>query len=228
MPAARVHRRSRFEAPVDAAAIRFTFDPQSMSNFSEEQARAYMHKLLAAMSEAGGSDLFIANDFPPSMKAHGNIRPLTSQKLTGPSRVSLRNSVMNERQREEFAREFECNFALAIPGPVALSRQRLHPAAACRHGRAHDRVRDAQLREARVARNPEGRRDEQARAGARRRRHRLGQVDVACGDDRPPQPDVRRSHHHDRGPGRIRARVAEVPRSRIARWASTRIPGITR
>ena len=94
-----------------------------MSNFTEEQARAYMHKLLAAMTEAGGSDLFIANDFPPSMKAHGNIRPLTSQKLTGAVTRQLANSVMNERQREEFAREFECNFALAIPG---LSRFRVN------------------------------------------------------------------------------------------------------
>ena len=100
-----------------------SFDPQSMSNFTEEQARAYMHKLLAAMTEAGGSDLFIANDFPPSMKAHGNIRPLTSQKLTGAVTRQLANSVMNERQREEFAREFECNFALAIPG---LSRFRVN------------------------------------------------------------------------------------------------------
>jgi twitching motility protein PilU len=75
------------------------------------------------MTEAGGSDLFIANDFPPSMKAHGNIRPLTSQKLTGAVTRQLANSVMNERQREEFAREFECNFALAIPG---LSRFRVN------------------------------------------------------------------------------------------------------
>ena len=42
-----------------------------------------MHKLLATMSEGGGSDLFIASDFPPSMKSHGEIRPLASQKLTG-------------------------------------------------------------------------------------------------------------------------------------------------
>jgi len=72
-----------------------SFDPQSMSNFTEEQARAYMHKLLAAMTEAGGSDLFIANDFPPSMKAHGNIRPLTTQKLTGTVTRQLANAIMN-------------------------------------------------------------------------------------------------------------------------------------
>ncbi len=82
----------------------------------EDKARAYMHKLLATMSEAGGSDLFIANDFPPSMKAHGNIRPLASQKLTGQVTRELANSIMNARQREEFEREKECNFAIAMTG----------------------------------------------------------------------------------------------------------------
>ena len=94
-----------------------------MSNLSEEQARGYMHKLLATMSEAGGSDLFIANDFPPSIKAHGNIKPLTGQKLTGQVTRQLACSIMNARQREEFERELECNFALAIPG---LSRFRVN------------------------------------------------------------------------------------------------------
>ena len=94
-----------------------------MSNFSEEQARAYMNKLLAAMSEAGGSDLFIANDFPPSMKTHGQIKPLTGQKLTGAVTRQLAYSVMNERQRDDFGKELECNFALAIPG---LSRFRVN------------------------------------------------------------------------------------------------------
>ena len=41
-----------------------------------------MHKLLATMSQAGGSDLFIASDFPPSMKSQGAMKPLTSQKLS--------------------------------------------------------------------------------------------------------------------------------------------------
>ena len=86
-----------------------------MSTLTEEQARAYMHKLLAAMSQAGGSDLFISHDFPPSMKSHGSMTPLTSQKLTGDVTRVLANSLMNERQREEFAKEMECNFAISIP-----------------------------------------------------------------------------------------------------------------
>src|SRR5438105_4294755 len=91
-------------------------DTSCMATLNEEQARAYMHKLLAAMSQAGGSDLFIAHDFAPSMKAHGSMQPLSSQKLSGDVTRILANALMNERQREEFAKEMECNFAITIPG----------------------------------------------------------------------------------------------------------------
>jgi twitching motility protein PilU len=87
-----------------------------MSSLNEEQSRAYMHKLLAAMSQAGGSDLFIASDFAPSMKLNGSMQPLTSQRLTSEIAEKLAHSMMNERQREEFARDLECNFAVSVPG----------------------------------------------------------------------------------------------------------------
>ena len=84
--------------------------------FTEEQARAYMHKLLATMSQAGGSDLFIASDFPASMKSQGQMKPLTNQKLNPELTRMLAHSMMNESQRAEFAKEMECNFAISIPG----------------------------------------------------------------------------------------------------------------
>src|ERR1700736_1557346 len=87
--------------------------PRSMTN---EQAKSYMTKLLTAMTRAGGSDLFISNEFPPSMKTHGTMRPMTSQKLSGEFTRQLADSLMNPRQREEFAKELECNFAISIPG----------------------------------------------------------------------------------------------------------------
>ncbi len=94
-----------------------------MSVLNEEQARAYMHKLLAAMSQQNGSDLFIANDFPPSMKANGTMQPLATQKLTGEVTRVLAHALMNPTQREEFHKEMECNFAISIPG---LSRFRVN------------------------------------------------------------------------------------------------------
>ncbi len=175
-----------------------------MSVLTEEQARAYMHKLLGAMSQAGGSDLFISSDFPPSMKSHGSMQPLTQQKLT-------RRRHPDARQRDDErapARGVRAGDGVQLrdhdPGRLALSRQRLRAAAMRRHGDPDDRDRDPELREAQAARRPEGRHHEQARAGARRRRDRLGQVDVARRDDRSPQPHLGRPHHHGRGPGRVR------------------------
>ena len=86
-----------------------------MSQLTEDQARAYMHKLLGVMVQGGGSDLFIAADFPPSMKSHGSMQPLTQQKLGAEATRMLAASLMNARQREEFAKEMECNFAISLP-----------------------------------------------------------------------------------------------------------------
>lgn len=74
-----------------------------------------MHKLLATLSRTGGSDLFIAAGFPPSMKSGGSLRPLGSHRLAGDLTRRLAESLMNEHQRERFERDLECNFALALP-----------------------------------------------------------------------------------------------------------------
>jgi twitching motility protein PilU len=87
-----------------------------MPGLTDQQAYEHIIKLLTAMSKAGGSDLFIANDFPPSMKSHGEMQPMTTQKLNGEITRQLAHSLMNEAQRAEFAKEMECNFAIAVPG----------------------------------------------------------------------------------------------------------------
>jgi twitching motility protein PilU len=86
-----------------------------MPGFTEEQAKSYITKLLTAMSQAGGSDLFVSKDFPPAMKLQGAMQPLTSQKLSGEVARELAYALMNQRQRDEFAKELECNFAISIP-----------------------------------------------------------------------------------------------------------------
>jgi twitching motility protein PilU len=90
--------------------------PEEQAKSADEQAKAYMLKLLTAMCRAGGSDLFISNDFPPSMKVNGTMQPMASQRLTTEVARQLAQSLMNERQREEFAKELECNFAISVPG----------------------------------------------------------------------------------------------------------------
>ena len=87
-----------------------------MPGFTEEQAKGYIIKLLTAMSQSGGSDLFVSKDFPPAMKLQGTMQPLTNQKLTGEVARELAYALMNSRQREEFAKDLECNFAISVPG----------------------------------------------------------------------------------------------------------------
>lgn len=90
--------------------------PTPMQLPTPEQARNLMHSLLSAMAKKGGSDLFIAHDFPPSLKLHGNMVPLHTTKLHGDVTACLADSLMNDKQREEFARDLECNFAIHVPG----------------------------------------------------------------------------------------------------------------
>jgi twitching motility protein PilU len=85
------------------------------TTFGPEEARAYMHQLLKVMHQAGGSDLFIAADFPPSIKSHGGMKPLSQQRLSGEITKKLAHSLMNEKQRLEFEAEMECNFAISLP-----------------------------------------------------------------------------------------------------------------
>jgi twitching motility protein PilU len=115
--------RRRFVVVDSCATPIINPEQSSMPSLTEEQARAYMHKLLATMSAQNGSDLFISAEFPPSMKANGQMQSLVSQKLTGDITRVLAHSLMNEEQRAEFAKEMECNFAISIQG---LSRFRVN------------------------------------------------------------------------------------------------------
>jgi twitching motility protein PilU len=87
-----------------------------MTIATDATARQIIVDLLTRMCRSGGSDLFIASDFPASMKVDGQMKPLTSDRLDGTATAALARALMNERQREEFDREQECNFAVQIPG----------------------------------------------------------------------------------------------------------------
>ena len=87
-----------------------------MATLDREQARNYMYKLLTVLADAGGSDLFISTDFPPSMKVNGRMVALTNQRLPGEVTRQLVESVMTNGQQEAFEKDLECNFAIAVAG----------------------------------------------------------------------------------------------------------------
>lgn len=82
----------------------------------ELQANKYIHDLLGLMVSKKGSDLFIAPDFPPSIKIDGKITPVANQKLAADHTKLFAYSLMSDKQRREFEADRECNFAIAPDG----------------------------------------------------------------------------------------------------------------
>lgn len=72
--------------------------------------------LLKMMVEKGASDLFITAGVAPSLKVHGEIKPVTEGVLTTEQARDVVMSVMNAHQRSEFERTLECNFAIGVAG----------------------------------------------------------------------------------------------------------------
>ncbi|MFA7558960.1 MAG: type IV pili twitching motility protein PilT, partial [Hydrogenophaga sp.] len=69
--------------------------------------------LLKLMVHKSASDLFITAGVPPSMKIHGKITPVAKGSLTPDQARQIVYSIMNEKQRQEFEEDRECNFALS-------------------------------------------------------------------------------------------------------------------
>ena len=86
-----------------------------------EQAIKFMRDLLKLLVEKGGSDLFITVGFPPAMKIHGKMTPVSKTELTPENTKALCYAVMNDKQLKEYEATKECNFAIA---PVGIGRFR--------------------------------------------------------------------------------------------------------
>lgn len=72
--------------------------------------------LLRIVVQKNASDLFITAGVPPSLKVHGVIAPASQSVLSPEQTRALAQSLMDARQREEFERTSECNFAINPEG----------------------------------------------------------------------------------------------------------------
>lgn len=86
-----------------------------------DQAIKFMRDLLKLMIEKEGSDLFITVGFPPAIKIHGKITPVSKTNLTSENTKVLAYAIMNDKQLKEFEATKECNFAV---NPVGVGRFR--------------------------------------------------------------------------------------------------------
>jgi twitching motility protein PilU len=86
-----------------------------------EQAIKFMRDLLKLMIEKKGSDLFVTVDFPPAIKAHGKITPVSKTKLSAENTKAMAYAIMTDKHLKEFEATKECNFAI---NPVGIGRFR--------------------------------------------------------------------------------------------------------
>lgn len=64
---------------------------------NQEQATEYLNNLLKIMLSKEASDLFISENFPPSIKVHGEMTAVSDQKLSSIHTRAIANAAMNEQ-----------------------------------------------------------------------------------------------------------------------------------
>lgn len=78
-------------------------------------AKRFMDELLVSLYKKGGSDLFIIAGAAPSMRIHGKVSPVMDKILTPEHTLALTQCLMTDIEREDFKKNKECNFAIALP-----------------------------------------------------------------------------------------------------------------
>jgi twitching motility protein PilU len=71
------------------------------------------NQLLDYMVEKKASDLFITAGRAPSLKVDGKMQELGKQALTPEQSLSIVESIMNQKQKDEFEHTKECQFAIS-------------------------------------------------------------------------------------------------------------------
>ncbi len=74
------------------------------------------NSFLKLMAHKKASDLFVTVGMPISMKVHGKVSPVSQEPLSPAQARDLVLSIMTPRQKEEFERTHECNFAIGVQG----------------------------------------------------------------------------------------------------------------
>ena len=169
--------------------------------------------VLLEVIDRRASDLHLTAGAPPTVRIRGRLVPMDGFPVLTPNDTrEIVYSILSEGQRQKLREQLAARLRLPDPGPRPLPRQRLLPALGGRRRVPSDPVRGRPARDARPAAGRRRVREQAARAGARDRPDRLGQVDDAGLADRRDQREPRGAHHDDRGPDRVPPPSQEVHR----------------
>ncbi|WP_440874330.1 PilT/PilU family type 4a pilus ATPase [Thalassotalea sp. PLHSN55] len=74
------------------------------------------HQLLDTMVQKDASDMFVTAKLAVSAKINGELQAIDAQILTPEQSLALVHDAMNDKQKQQFDTEKECNFAISIDG----------------------------------------------------------------------------------------------------------------
>ncbi|MGZ5780141.1 MAG: PilT/PilU family type 4a pilus ATPase [Burkholderiaceae bacterium] len=78
------------------------------------QYQAIVHKMLKAMVEMKGSDLFITAGFPPAIKLNGKLTKLNDTPFTADQTSKMARSIAAEKQWQQYLDTKGSNFAISL------------------------------------------------------------------------------------------------------------------
>ena len=169
-------------------------------------------QLLAFAVKNNASDLHLSAGVPPMIRVDGDMKRINMPALSHKEVHGMVYDIMNDKQRKAYEEFFETDFSFEIP---KLARFRVNAFNQNRGAGAVFRNIPSVILSLDDLAAPEDLPrpvHAAARPGAGHRPHRLGQVHHARGHGQPLQRQPSRSHHHDRGPDRVRAREQALPR----------------
>src|SRR5881398_2229849 len=80
------------------------------------QYQAIVHKMLGAMVQLKGSDLFLTAGFPPAIKLNGKLTKLNENPVTAEQTGKMARSIASEKQWQGYIDTKGQNFAISLEG----------------------------------------------------------------------------------------------------------------
>ncbi len=87
-----------------------------MEQQEKQQYQAIVHKMLAAMVQLKGSDLFLTAGFPPAIKLNGKLTRLNENPLTAEQTLKMARAIASEKQWQGYIDTKGQNFAISLEG----------------------------------------------------------------------------------------------------------------
>src|SRR3954470_13625946 len=101
----------------DAVDIDLVSEPAALSLEEPVTTEIHINELLQRVVELGGSDLHMTAGIHPSVRVHGDIKPLTEFDVLNGSEIRrMIYAILTQKQREKFENDLELDTSHSVPG----------------------------------------------------------------------------------------------------------------